>query len=81
MYRTYDRVMRVQQQQQHLNHVKTLNGNVILETVFTFLTYVIMTMIVQTNLMNVPTEQSAMIQHLENAKDELIDLRSMMNLN
>ena len=53
----------------------------ILETVFTVLTYVIMIMIVKTNLMNVPIDQDAMIGHLEIAKDESIDLRNMMNLN
>ena len=45
------------------------------------LEYVITTMIVQTNLMNVPIDQNAMIENLEIAKDESIDLRYMMNLN
>ena len=53
----------------------------ILETVFTVLKYVITTMIVKTNLMNVPIEQSAMIGNLEVVKDESIDLRNMMKLN
>ena len=65
----------------NLIHVKILNGNVILETVFTVLTYVITTMIAQTNLMNVPKKQIAVIQHLENAKNDSIDLRKIMNLN
>ena len=49
----------------------------ILETVFTVLTYVITIMIVKTNLMNVPIDQNAMIGNLEIAKDESIGLRNM----
>ena len=64
----------------NLIHVKILNGNVILETVFTDLTYVITTMIAQTNLMNVQKKQIAIIRKIEIAKDESIDLRNMRNL-
>ena len=53
----------------------------ILETVFTVLTYVITTMIAKTNLMNVPKEQIAVARIIEIAKNDSIDLRKIMNLN